>query len=125
MNHKKIDAVYKPFVDSIFIDPSKIRNNGNADFKDKNLNKVCFVKVNSMPAIGELLIAKSYVDQVLSNSVDEPTLVWRNHDNHFNKFNSKIMRNISLNTQAFNDNQVNTKSFVDQFHPESEDPEEC
>ena len=33
---------------------------------------VRFIKVNSFPSIPEHLTAKTYVDQALSNGVDEP-----------------------------------------------------
>ena len=45
-----------------------IKNTAHVDFNDKNLDNVRFVKVNSMPAVGEHLTAKHYVD----NAIDEP-----------------------------------------------------
>ena len=72
-----------------------------------------------MPAVPEHLTAKYSVDQTLSNSVDEATLVSNNQDKDLNTFNLTNISSITLNTQAVNDNQVNTKAYVDQFHQEN------
>ena len=76
--------------------------------------------MNSLRAVGEHLTAKYYVDNAISNSVDEPTLVRNNQDNDFNNFNLTNINSIALKTQAVNDNQVITKAYVDQFHQEIE-----
>ena len=73
-----------------------------------------------MPAVGEHLTAKHYVDQAISNSLDEPILVGNNQDNDFNNCNLTNINSITLNTQAVNDNQFITKCYVDQFHQENE-----
>ena len=77
----------KLYVDNKFNDPSVIKNNAHVDFIDKNLDNVRFVKVNSMSAVGDYLTGKYYVDNAISNSVDEPTLVRNNQDNNFNNLN--------------------------------------
>ena len=64
----------KNYVDTLFDDPSTIENTAHADFNDKNLDNVGFVKVNSMPAVGEHSTAKQYVGQATFISVDEPSL---------------------------------------------------
>ena len=43
-------------------DPIKLKNSAHVVFIDKLLDKACFVKINSMPAVGEHLTAKFYVD---------------------------------------------------------------
>ena len=73
-----------------------------------------------MPAFGEHLTAEYYVDQAISNSVDEPTYVRNNQANGFHKFNVTNINSITLNNQAIQDYQVFTKSYVDQFHQENE-----
>ena len=97
-------------------DPSILRNTTHVDFIDKNLHNVQFVKVNSMPAVGDHLTAKYYVDQAISNSVVESTLVGNNQDNIFKIFNLAYIISFTLNNQAVNDNQVIKKPYVDQFH---------
>ena len=69
------EAASKNYVDNLFNDPSIIKNTAHVDFNDKNLDNVRFVKVNSMPAVGEHLTAKYYVDNAISNSVDESSLL--------------------------------------------------
>ena len=82
---------------------------------DKKFDNVRFDKVNSMPAVGEHLTAKYYVDQLVSDSVDEPTLVRNNQDNDFSIYNFTNLNSIILNTPAVNDNKVITNSYIDQF----------
>ena len=72
-----------------------------------------------MPHV-EHLTAKHYVDQVYSNSVDEPTMVRKNQDKDFNNHNLTCIKSNNLNTQAVKNNQVITKSYVDLFDQESE-----
>ena len=69
-----------------------------------------------MPQIDSHLTAKLYVD----NAIDEISLVRNNQDNDFGNYNITNIKSITLNTQAENDNEVNTKAYVDQFHQEKE-----
>ena len=57
-----------------------------------------------------------YVD----NALDESSLVRNDDDKDFNNNNLTNIKSITLNTQAVNDNQVITKTYVDQFHQENE-----
>ena len=102
------EACSENYVDQIF------RN--DIDFKDVNLEKIEFVKVNYQPAVGEHLTPKVYVD----NAIDEATLSRKNRDNNFNGYKLININIITLNTQAVNDNQVLTKSYVHQFHDDNE-----
>ena len=61
----------KSHVDEKFNDPSIIKSTAHFDFNAKILDKVRFVEGNSMPAVGEHLTAKFYVD----NAVGEPSLL--------------------------------------------------
>ena len=67
--------VYDKFDDSI---PSK--NSTHLDFEGKILDDVRFVKVNSLSDIPENLTAKTYVDETISHSVDESSLLSLNPD---------------------------------------------
>ena len=69
------DAVSKSYVDSGLNDPSIIRNTSHVEFNEKKLDNVRFVKVNSMPAVGEHLTAKYYVDKAISHSVRQSSLL--------------------------------------------------
>ena len=114
------EAASKNSVDDFFNKPSVIENTAHVDFNDKNPDFVRFFIVNSMPAADEHLSAEFSVDQVISNSVDGPTLVRNNQDNDFYNFSLSNINSITSKTQADNNNQVDTESFVDQFHREKE-----
>ena len=65
----------KIYVDNIINDPSKTRNNAHVDFKDKNLDNVRFVKVNSMPDVRKHLTPTFYVNNAISDWSDELSLL--------------------------------------------------
>ena len=73
-----------------------------------------------MSPIGEQLTAKYYVDEVISNRVDELSLIRIDQDNDFNNFNLTKRNSITLKTQAVSDNHVITKAYVDHFHTDNE-----
>ena len=110
----------KLYVDNKFKHQSIIKNTAHVEFNGQNLDNVRLVKINSMPAVGEHLTVKCYVDRAISKSVDEPTLERSNQDNNFNNHDLTNIISITLNTQAVNDNRVITKTYVDQFHQENE-----
>ena len=83
---------------------------------DRNITNCRFLSVNQLPQIDSHLTAKLYVD----NSIDDPSLVRNNKDNDFGNYNPTNINSITLNKQAENDNEVITKSYVDQFHQENE-----
>ena len=60
--------------------------------------------------------SKNYVD----NSLDVPSLVRNNQDNDFGNYNLTNINSITLNKPAENDDEVITKTYVDQFHQENE-----
>ena len=79
---------------------------------DRKNTNARFLQVKQQPQIDSHLVAKLFFDNVL----DEVPLVRNNQDNDFNKNNLTNINSITLNTQAFKDNQNNTKAYVDQFH---------
>ena len=60
-----IEIPNKSYFDKKFNDSSILKNTAHVDFNDKNLDNVRFIKVNSMPALGEHLTAKYYVDKAI------------------------------------------------------------
>ena len=74
------ETASKNFVDTLFTDPSKIKNTDHVEFNDKNLDNVRFVKVNSLPAVSQYLSPKQYVD----DAIGETSLVGNNQINDFN-----------------------------------------
>ena len=59
---------------------------------------------------------KNYVD----NSIDEISLIRNNKNNDFGNYNLTNINSVTLNNQPINDNEVVTKSYVDQFHSDNE-----
>ena len=114
------DVCSKNYTDNLFNDPSIIKNTAHIDFNDKNLDNVRFVKVNSMPAVGEHLTAKYYVDTAISNSVDESTLLRldANEKLELDKQDSIILN--STLTQPMTIIEIPTKAYIDSLHEENE-----
>ena len=110
------EAASKNYVDSLFNDPSILKNTEHIDLNDRNITNARFIQVNQLPQIDSHLTAKLYVD----NAIDEASLARNNKDNDFNNNNLTNINSITLNTQAVNDNQVIKKAYVDQFHQENE-----
>ena len=69
------EPVSKNYVDNLFNDPSIVKNNVNVVFNDKDLNNVHSIKVNSFPTLEEKLTPKYYVDNTISDGVDESSLL--------------------------------------------------
>ena len=110
----------KNYVDNLFNDPSIIKNNAHIDLNDRNITNCRFLSVNQLPQIDSHLTAKLYVDNAISNSVNESSLVRNNKDNDFGNYNLTNINSITLNKQAVNDDEVITKAHVDQFHNDNE-----
>ena len=110
----------KHYVDKLFNDPSIIKNTAHVDFNDKNLDNVRFVKVNSMPAVGEHLTAKYYVDNAISNSINESSLLRldANEKLELDKQNSIILN--STLTDPMTIIEIPTKAYIDSLHEENE-----
>ena len=110
------DACSENSVDSLFNDPSIIKNTAHIDLNGRNITNARLIQVNQLPQIDSHLTAKLYVD----NAIDESSLVRNYQDNDFRNFNLTNFNSVTLKTQVVNGNQVVTKSYVDQFHQENE-----
>ena len=113
------EAASKNYVDNKFNDPSIIKNTAQVDFNDKNLDNVRFVKVNSMPAVGEHLTAKYYVDNAISKAIDESSLLRLDPDEKLEQdflvLNSSITSlkiTIELPTKNYIDSNFNDPSII-------------
>ena len=104
------EPVSKQYVDIKFNDPSIIKNTAHVDFNDKNLDNVRFVKVNSMPAVGEHLTAKYYVDNAISKAIDESSLLRFDPDEKLEQ--DSIILNSTL-TSPKTILEIPTKNYVD------------
>ena len=106
----------KSFVNSRLNDPSIIKNNTHVDFQDKNPDNVRFVKVNSMPAVGEQLTAKYYVDEIIFRSVHESSLLRLDPDEKLklDEKDSIILNSTLTSTKTII--ELPTKSYVVSLH---------
>ena len=93
-----------------------MKNTAHNDLNDRNITNAMFFQVNQWSQIDSHLTSKLYVD----NAVDESSLVRNNQNKDFININLTKINSITLNTQAVNDNQVITRTHVDQFHQETE-----
>ena len=93
-------------------DSSIIRKNAHVEFNCKNLRKIRFVKVNSLPAVGERLKIELYVDDAISSSKDEPTLARKEKKKDFNNPSLSNKLQITLNSEPTDDNYVLTKAYL-------------
>ena len=69
------ETVSKLYVDNLFNDPSLIKNTPHIDLNDRNITNITFLQVNQLPQIDSHLTAKLYVDNVLSDGVNEHSLL--------------------------------------------------
>ena len=65
------EAASKRYVDNKFKDPILIKNTSHIDLNDGNITNARFIQVNQVPQIDSHLTAKLYLDQAISNGVDE------------------------------------------------------
>ena len=77
------EASSKNYSNSFFNDPNRIKNTTHVDFNDKNLDNVRFIKVNSFPALEEQLTPKYYVENAITDGVDEKSLLRLDPDEEF------------------------------------------
>ena len=111
--------VSKKYVDNKFNEPSIITNSSHVDFKDKNLDNVRFVEINSMPAVREHLLPNFYVDQYFSYWLDELSLSKLDLDEQIklDEQDSIIPNSALTSTKAII--EIPTKSYVDSLHESS------
>ena len=69
------EAALNFYVDNNFNNRSTIWNSAWVDFDDEKPDKVSFVKIKSLPAVHDHLTPEDYVNEALSSSVDESSLI--------------------------------------------------
>ena len=99
-----------------FDGPSKIKNTTHVDFKDKKLDNVRFVKVNSMSAVREQLTPKYYVDQAISYWLDDLSLLRLDPDEQLkiDQRDSRILNSTLTSPKTIK--ELPTESYVDSLH---------
>ena len=96
-----------------------MKNISHVDFNIHNIDKVKFVKVTTYPAVGDHLTAKCYVDEDISNIVDESALL-RLYPDEKSKLDEQD--SIILNSTATSPNTIREKLmkfYVDNFFENS------
>ena len=114
------EAASKNYADNLFNDPSIVKNNAHVDFIDKNLNNVHSIKLNSFPTLEEHFTPKFYVDQAISEGVDDSSLLRLDLDE---KLNLDEQDSIFLNSTLTTPKtiiELPTKSYIDSLHEENE-----
>ena len=113
------DYVRRTYVDSGLNDPSKLGNNVHVDFNDEDLDNLRFVKVNSLPAAREHLTPKFYVDEAISHSVDELSLLRLDLEEKLKLKNQdyKFLNSTLTSTKTIT--EVPTESYVGSLHENS------
>ena len=101
------------------IDPSIIKNTTHFDFNDRNFDIVRFIQVNSFPAIPEHLTAKIYVDNAISYSVDESSLLKLDSDEKLKPDEQDFIVLNSALTSPKTIIELPTKSYVESLHESS------
>ena len=113
------NACSKSYVENKFIDRSRIKNTARVDFNDKSLNNVRFIKVNSFPSIPEHLTAKIYVDQAISDGVDESSFLRLDLDEKLKSDEQHYIVPDSTLTSPQTIIELSTKAYVDSLHENS------
>ena len=110
------DAVRKSFADSGLNDPSIIMNAAHVEFNDKSLDNVCFVKVNSSPAVREHLTPNFYIHEALSHGVNESSWLRLDPDEKLKlDEQDSLVRNSTL-TSPKTIIELSPKLYVDSLH---------
>ena len=99
----------KNYVDTLFNDPSVVKNNAHIDLNDRNITNARFIQVNQLPQIDSHLTAKLYVD----NSIHESSLVRNNKDNDFNDNKLTNLDSIKVNRNPSSNNELANKKYID------------
>ena len=109
----------KNYVDNLFNDPSIVKNTEHIDLNDRNITNARFIQVNQLPQIDSHLTAKLYVDNAISDGVNEQSLL--RLDPNENLAQDSIFLNstltspktlVELPTKTYVDNKFNDSSII-------------
>ena len=113
------EAASKNYVDNLINDPSIIKNTEHIDLNDRNITNARFIQVNQLPQIDSHLTAKLYVDNTISDGVDEASLLRLDPDEKL-KQGSIILTStltspktiLEIPTKNYVDNKFNDSSII-------------
>ena len=110
------EACSKNYVDSLFNDPSILKNNAHINLNDRIITNARFIQVNQLPQIDSHLTAKLYVD----NAIDETSLLRLDPDEKLDLDNQdSIILNSTLTSPKIII-EIPTKAYIDSLHEENE-----
>ena len=104
------DAVCRSYVGNLFNDPSILKNTVHIDLNDRNNTNARFSKVNQLPQMDSQLTAKLYVDNNISDAIDETSLLGLDPDERLTQV-SKILNSILTTSKTII--ELPTKNYVD------------
>ena len=104
------EACSKKYVDNLFNNPSIVKNNAHIDLNDRNITNCRFLSVNQLPQIDSHLTAKLYVDNAISDGINEQSLLRLDPDEKLEQ--DSIILNSTLTTPK-TILEIPTKNYVD------------
>ena len=109
----------KNYVDNLFNDPSIRKNIEHIDLNDRNITNARFIQVNQLPQIDSHLTAKLYVDNAISDGINEQSLLKLDPDEKLtqdsiilNSTSTSPKTIIELPTKNYVDNKFNDSSII-------------
>ena len=104
------ERVSKKYVDNKFNDPSILKNTSHIDLNHRNFTNVRFLQLNQLPQIDSHLTANLYVDNAISDGVNEQSLLRLDPDEKLKQISIILRSNLtSLKTII----EVPTKNYKD------------
>ena len=107
------EAASKNYVDNKFNDPSILKNTEHIDLNDRNFTNARFIQVNQLPQIDSHLTAKLYVDNAISDGVNESSLLGLDPDAISKLFERGYIVLNSTETSPKTTLGIPTKNYVD------------
>ena len=104
------EPVSKSYVDKKFNDPSIIENTAHIDLNDRNNTNARFIQVNQLCQIDSHLTPKLYVDNAVSDAIDESSLLRLDPDEKLEQ-DSIILNSTSTSPKTIL--KIPTKNYVD------------
>ena len=104
------EACSEKCVNNLFNNPTIIRNSAHKDLNDRNITNARFIQVNQLPQIDSHLAAKLYVDNAISDAIDEPSMLRLDPDEKL-KQDSKILNSTLTSPKSII--ELPTKNYVD------------
>ena len=113
------EAASKNYVDNLFNDTSIVKNNAHIDLKDRSITNARFIQVNHLPQIDSHLTAKLYVDNAISDGINEQSLLRFDPDEKLtqdsiilNSTSTSPKTVVELPTKNYFDNKFNDPSII-------------